>query len=62
MADAEMPFPTSRPSCGTPAGRYLTVREKDMFDKLQEHHTRPRPQRSYAANYAAADIEVVFGG
>lgn len=33
-----------------------------MFDELQEHHTRPRPQSSYAANYAAADIGVVFGG
>jgi integrase len=43
-------------------GRYLTVRVEDMFDKLQEHYNRPRPQRSYAANYAEADIKVVFGG
>jgi integrase len=43
-------------------GRYLTVRVEDMFDKLQEHYNRPRPQRSYAANYTEADIKVVFGG
>jgi integrase len=43
-------------------GRYLTVRVEDMFDKLQEHYTRPRPQRIYAAGYAEEDIKAVFGG
>jgi hypothetical protein len=43
-------------------GRYLTVRVEDMFDQLQEHYNRPRPQRSYAAGYAEADIKAVFGG
>jgi integrase len=43
-------------------GRYLTVRVEDLFDKLQEHYNRPRPQRTYAAGYAEADIQAVFGG
>ncbi|GAA2301899.1 site-specific integrase [Nonomuraea roseoviolacea subsp. roseoviolacea] len=43
-------------------GRYLTVRVEDMFDKLQEHYERPRPERTYAAGYAAEDIAAVFGG
>lgn len=43
-------------------GHYLTVRVEDMHDKLQEHYTRPRPQRSYPAGYDPADIEAVFGG
>lgn len=41
--------------------RYLTVRIDDLVDKLTEHYTRPRPQASYPAGYAAADIQAVFG-
>lgn len=43
-------------------GHYLTVRIEDMHDKLHEHYTKPRPQRSYPAGYDPADIEAVFGG
>ena len=43
-------------------GRYLTARIEDMHDKLQEHYTRPRPQRSYPAGYDPDDIKAVFGG
>ena len=43
-------------------GRYLTARIEDMHDKLQEHYTRPRPERSYPAGYDPDDIKAVFGG
>jgi integrase len=43
-------------------GHYLTVRIEDLHDKLHEHYTKPRPQRSYPAGYDPADIEAVFGG
>ncbi len=43
-------------------GRYLTARVEDMHDKLQEHYTRPRPERTYATGYDPDDIKVVFGG
>ncbi|HKT04205.1 MAG TPA: tyrosine-type recombinase/integrase [Rugosimonospora sp.] len=43
-------------------GHYLTARIEDMHDKLQEHYTKPKPQRSYPAGYDPADIEAVFGG
>ena len=43
-------------------GHYLTARIEDMHDKLQEHYTRPRPQRSYPAGYDPDDIKAVFGG
>ncbi len=43
-------------------GRYLTVRIEDLHDKLLEHYTKPRLQRSYPAGYDPADIEAVFGG
>jgi len=43
-------------------GRYLTARIEDMHDKLQEHYSRPRPQRSYPAGYDPDDIKAVFGG
>jgi integrase len=43
-------------------GHYLTARVEDMHDKLQEHYTRPRPQRSYPAGYDPEDIKAVFGG
>ncbi len=43
-------------------GIYTRVRVEDVFDKLQEHYQRPRPETSYPAGYAPADIAVVFGG
>ena len=43
-------------------GRYLTARVEDMYDKLAEHYSRPRPQRAYAAGYDPEDIKAVFGG
>lgn len=43
-------------------GRYLTARVEDLHDKLQEHYTRPRSQRTFAAGYDPDDIEAVFGG
>lgn len=43
-------------------GHYLTARVEDMHDKLQEHYTRPRPQRAYPAGYDPEDIKAVFGG
>jgi integrase len=43
-------------------GHYLTARVEDMHDKLQEHYTRPRPQRSYPAGYDPDDVKAVFGG
>jgi integrase len=42
-------------------GVYLTVRIEDMFDRLQEHYTRPRPVRTYATGYSADDMKAVFG-
>ena len=42
-------------------GTYLTVRVEDMFDKLQEHYTRPKPARTYSSGYASADVKAVFG-
>ncbi len=32
-----------------------------MHDKLVEHYTKPRRQRSYPAGYDPADIAAVFG-
>ncbi|MFE1147666.1 tyrosine-type recombinase/integrase [Streptomyces albidoflavus] len=42
--------------------RYLAVHVEELFDKLTEHYAAPRPARHFPAGYAAADIEVVFGG
>lgn len=42
--------------------RYVTVRIEEIFDKLQEHYQRPRPQRTYTPGYDANDIRAVFGG
>ncbi|MFF5781670.1 tyrosine-type recombinase/integrase [Streptomyces virginiae] len=42
--------------------RYLAVHIEELFDKLTEHYSAPRPARHYPAGYAAADIEAVFGG
>ncbi|WP_371681434.1 hypothetical protein [Streptomyces sp. NBC_01276] len=30
-----------------------------MYDKLQEHYTKPRPQRTFAAGYDPEDINRV---
>jgi hypothetical protein len=43
-------------------GHYLVARIEDMHDRLQEHYTRPRPQRSYPAGYDPEDVKAVFGG
>ncbi|WP_083885592.1 tyrosine-type recombinase/integrase [Nocardia thailandica] len=43
-------------------GVYTGVRIEDMFDRIQEHYARPRPQVSYPVGYDAADVAVVFGG
>jgi integrase len=43
-------------------GRYLTARVEDLHDKLQEHYSRPRPQRTFTAGYDPDDIKAVFGG
>lgn len=42
--------------------RYLTPRLEETFDKLQEHFTRPRPDRRFTPGYAAEDVRTVFGG
>jgi integrase len=42
-------------------GLYLTARVEDLFDKLQEHYTRPRPAPSLPAGYDPADMATVFG-
>ncbi|MEU4418577.1 tyrosine-type recombinase/integrase [Nocardia salmonicida] len=40
---------------------YTQTRVEDMFDRLQQHYGRPRPEVSYPAGYAADDVSVVFG-
>lgn len=42
--------------------RYLRPRIEEMHDKLQEHFTRPRPERRFAAGYDVEDFKAVFGG
>ncbi|GAA1590607.1 site-specific integrase [Streptomyces globosus] len=42
--------------------RYLTARVEEIFDKLTEHYTAPKPQTTYPTGYAAEDIKAVFGG
>lgn len=41
--------------------RYMTARVEEMFDKLAEHYSTPRPETSYPTGYAADDIKAVFG-
>lgn len=41
--------------------RYLTARVEEMFDKLAEHYSTPRPATTYPTGYAADDIKAVFG-
>ena len=41
---------------------YLRPRIEDIFDKLQEHYARPRPETTYTAGYDADDVRTVFGG
>lgn len=43
-------------------GVYLRVRIEELFDKLQAHYNRPRPQVAYPSGYDADDVAVVFGG
>lgn len=43
-------------------GVYTRVRVDDIFDKLQEHYSRPRVEATYPADYAAEDMAVIFGG
>ncbi|MBF6102379.1 site-specific integrase [Nocardia cyriacigeorgica] len=40
---------------------YTRVRVEDMFDRIQEHYSRPRPETSYPADYDLDDVEAVFG-
>jgi integrase len=42
--------------------RYLQPRVEELFDKLQEHYTRPAPARHYPAGYDPDDVRVVFSG
>lgn len=42
-------------------GIYTAVRVEDLFDKLQQHFTAPRPARRLAPGYDSADVAVVFG-
>jgi integrase len=41
---------------------YLRPRVEDMFDKLQQHYTKPRPQQTFTPGYEADDVATVFGG
>ncbi|WP_416367449.1 tyrosine-type recombinase/integrase [Nocardia terpenica] len=40
---------------------YTHVRVEDMFDRLQEHYARPRPEPTYPTGYSADDVAAVFG-
>lgn len=40
---------------------YTQVRVEDMFDRIQAHYERPRPQVSYPAGYDPDDFKAVFG-
>ncbi|MDW5327147.1 site-specific integrase [Plantactinospora sp. KLBMP9567] len=42
-------------------GRYLVTRVEELFDKLAEHYSQPRPQTTYSPGYDPADVQVVFG-
>jgi len=42
-------------------GIYTALCVEDLFDKLQEHFTAPRPARRLAPGYDPADAAVVFG-
>ena len=53
---------TSLHEIGKPTtSRYLSVKVEELFDKLTEHYTRPKPQTHFPTGYAAADLEAVFG-
>lgn len=41
--------------------RYLAVRVEDLFNKMQEHYSRPRPERRFNPGYNPDDIQAVFG-
>jgi integrase len=42
-------------------GRYLVTRVEELFDKLAEHYSQPRPAPTYTAGYDPADVRAVFG-
>jgi integrase len=42
--------------------RYLQPHVDEVHDKLQEHFSRPRPQRRFATGYDPDDFRTVFGG
>jgi integrase len=42
--------------------RYMVPRVEELHDKLQEHYTRPRPEKQFTAGYDADDFRTVFGG
>jgi hypothetical protein len=41
---------------------YTAVGLDDLVDKLAEHYSRPPEPMTCTQNYAADDIEAVFGG
>lgn len=41
--------------------RYLQPRVEELHDKLQEHFSRPRPERRFSPGYDADDFRTVFG-
>jgi integrase len=40
---------------------YMPTPVEELFNKLQEFYTSPRPERTYAAGYDPEDIKAVFG-
>lgn len=42
--------------------RYVKPQVEELFDKLQEHYTRPAPARHFPAGYDPDDVRTVFGG
>lgn len=42
-------------------GLYLNVRLEELFDKLQEHYQRPKPELYLAPGYDPQDMKAVFG-
>jgi site-specific recombinase XerD len=42
-------------------GVYTAVRIEDLFDRLQEHYARPKPEQRLAPGYDPDDMRAVFG-
>lgn len=40
---------------------YLRPRVEEMFDKLQQHYSQPRPQQTFTPGYESDDVATVFG-